>query len=143
MLKEINPRDILRMMAQSSEDDGITIPKDVQIMTLRERYSDYVNGMIKGQTALDRESYEEADKFSVFSPGQLVMPRPNYGSKHIGIPHIVLESRCMLDAEPCFGPNTTSAHNGPRLDLRVLVHVADDMIAAFWVESWQYQTWSE
>lgn len=73
-----------------------------------------------------------------FKPGDLVTPRPGYNKRGAGDPHIVLE---VADSPhrnfvPCEDQSdTSSAHFGARLDVRVGASMGGDYVA-FWAESW-------
>ena len=110
------------------EKDGngfdTTISNEAQIARLQEAAGDYA----------------DARRQCPFKVGDIVTPRPQYGTKGVGAPHIVVDVLQPHDVKPNFaGANSSSLHYGTRSDMRVLCMLDDSTMAAFWGESYQYE----
>lgn len=92
-----------------------------------------------------RERMENYGKPCRFQVGDLVTPYRDAGQVGHAEPHVVLEVVGFEDVvvDCAVGGDATK---GMRLDMRVLAYVSHgrrDALMAYWVESWQYQAWTE
>lgn len=115
--------DLLAAMGRQRDDGPKLLPEAV-VMRLRER------------AAL----YAASGKGCPFNVGDLVTPRADSACRGSGEPHIVVEVRTPF--EPTWLGDHGNGH-GARLDTRVLCMASDgSSIAAFWVESWDFEPYT-
>lgn len=99
----------------------------------------------EAQIATLKEACERYAAPCPFKVGDIVTPRKGYSTRGVGVPHVVLEVLAeplqLMKADPrvmsmnCFGR---------RIDMRVLCHgETDGELAAYWVESWEYEPYVE
>ncbi|WP_051949290.1 hypothetical protein [Methylosinus sp. PW1] len=89
-----------------------------------------------------REAGERYAVGNLFRIGDIVTPRKDSDVKGAGDPHVVIETKDSSKAEFAFVGAPGSNTFGQRLDLRVL-HISNDRIVPHWVESWQFEWWTE
>lgn len=107
-----------------AEDYGVTIMPEAQIEELKAAAARYTAPC-------------------PFVPGQVVSPRPGYGTRGVNQPHVVLEVR--RDAECDMTDHdgmSNSAAFGRRLDMRVSCYVDNETIRHFWCESFEYEEYN-
>lgn len=116
-----------RKRGSRGNDYGVTLPTMGQLANLRELLSVYT------------DMKEDGCPFKV---GDIVTPRPSSTIRGSGFPHVVIE---VIKPELHF--NATKAqsdiHFGQRVDIRIMCHVADETVASYWGESWQYMPFEE
>lgn len=86
-----------------------------------------------------------------FNLGDLVSPAKGSGARGSGEPHVVVELRVRNDEEQAIdtakfpgtdrAPSVSNAY-GRIADMRVLAIDEDGDVAPYWVESWQFETWT-
>lgn len=132
--RQVKPQDILQMMSEGLERG----PKpqrplpEAQVMELREACRHF------GTPASAR-----------FKPGDLVTPVKSAAYDNGGDPHLVLEVRAepIPHVMPIDSREAFATSYWPRQDMRVAVikegRETDFCVAAFWVESWVFEEWSD
>ncbi len=122
----IMPEELASLLTpkQTKRDYECSLDDDVQVQRLKEALKDYQSQLAGCK----------------FLAGDIVTPKPAFGIKGTGAPHIVLETR--KHPEPLFDPqNAASCQNGNRQDMRIIVMVSNDVMFSYWVESFQYEIW--
>lgn len=123
------PASMFEGLLKGREDDDYStrILPEAQEARLRE-YNDLYQSMVQNGTK--------------FQPGDMVTPRAGYGTKGVGQPHVVLETRHAGVIDPHWTNDVSASSNGKRQDVRVACFVNDRSMVAFWVESFEYEPYT-
>lgn len=123
-----SPQMVAALLGGKDDDYETSIMPEAQVETLKEYNVKYQKAMISPPK---------------FSPGDMITPVAGVGTKGVGQPHIVLEVRSFSKVEPFWSKDASSSGNGRRLDIRVACFVNNESISTFWVESIEYEPYTE
>lgn len=114
--------------ARGDEDYDVGLSKEAQAISLRDFNERYQNAMLNPPR---------------FKAGDMVTPIKGVGTKGAGNPHVVLEVRSFGSIEPYWSKDASSSGNGRRLDIRVACFVHGESVSTFWVESIEYEPYTD